>query len=102
MARPATQHIELGSELAVAPSPEFDRRCAARGKFVFVGERKFWVKGVTYGTFAPGQDGYQFPDERAVEQDFALMASNGINTVRTYTRPPRWLLDAAQRNLNGR
>ena len=98
MARPATQRIELVPELAVAPSPAFDRRCAARGKFVFVGERKFWVKGVTYGTFAPRQDGCQFPDEPAVEHDFALMASNGINTVRTYTLPPRWLLDVAQRN----
>jgi GT2 family glycosyltransferase len=26
------------------------------------------------------------------------MASNGLNAVRTYTTPPRWLLDAAQRN----
>ena len=24
------------------------------------------------------------------------MAANGINTVRTYTVPPRWLLDCAQ------
>src|SRR5207237_2897690 len=27
--------------------------------------------------------------------DFATMAAAGINTVRTYTVPPRWLLDAA-------
>src|SRR5919201_528701 len=26
------------------------------------------------------------------------MASNGVNAVRTYTSPPRWLLDAAQRH----
>src|SRR3712207_1346816 len=26
------------------------------------------------------------------------MAANGLNAVRTYTVPPRWLLDTAQRN----
>ena len=26
------------------------------------------------------------------------MAANGINSVRTYTVPPRWLLDAAERH----
>ena len=31
-----------------------------------------------------------------VERDFALMAGHGINSVRTYTVPPRWLLDIAQ------
>ncbi|HSD61881.1 MAG TPA: glycoside hydrolase family 2 TIM barrel-domain containing protein, partial [Burkholderiales bacterium] len=72
-------------------------RIRVAGKFLFVGETKYWVKGVTYGTFAPREDGSQFPDPATVEQDFAAMAANGINTVRTYTVPPRWLLDAAQR-----
>src|SRR5258708_28988291 len=31
-----------------------------------------------------------------VGRDFAQMASNGLNAVRTYTVPPRWFLDAAQ------
>src|SRR5207244_4462644 len=33
-----------------------------------------------------------------VERDFAQMAASGINSVRTYKVPPRWLLDAAHRN----
>src|SRR5438105_2196969 len=33
-----------------------------------------------------------------VERDFALMAKNGFNVVRTYTAPPRWVLDIALKN----
>ena len=65
------------------------------GKFLFVGEEKLYVRGVTYGTFRPGGDGEEYPDRSTVARDFAAMAANGINTVRVYTVPPRWLLDAA-------
>ncbi len=67
------------------------------GKFIYVGNEKFYVKGVTYGTFCPDQNGDQFPIEETVDQDFRLMSENGINTVRTYTVPPLYLLDAAYR-----
>src|SRR5207253_4594878 len=32
------------------------------------------------------------------ENDLAQIATNGLNSIRTYTVPPRWLLDSAQRN----
>ena len=73
-------------------------RPTARGKFVFAGDEKFFVRGVTYGTFRPNDDGEPYPRPQVVEQDFALMEANGINAIRTYTVPPRWLLDAAQRH----
>jgi O-antigen biosynthesis protein len=73
-------------------------RVSARGKFLFAGEDKYWLKGVTYGTFGPGADGFPFPEPRCVAHDFAQMAANGINTVRVYTPPPLWLLDTAQRH----
>ncbi len=73
-------------------------RPRTRGKFVFVGDEKLTIRGVTYGTFRPREDGHEYPDPEVVEQDFALMAANGLNAVRTYTVPPRWLLDAAQRH----
>ena len=73
-------------------------RPAVRGKFLFVGDKKLWVKGVTYGTFRPDTNNDQFPTRQQVEQDFAAMARNGINCVRTYTPAPRWLLDVAQKN----
>jgi glycosyltransferase involved in cell wall biosynthesis len=70
-------------------------RPQVRGKFLFVGDRKLYVKGVTYGTFRPQQDGTQYGDPETVARDFAMMAANGINAVRTYTVPPHWLLDLA-------
>lgn len=83
---------ELRTQNSVTQRPKI------KGKFLFVGNEKFWIKGVTYGTFRPSDDGHQFPDAKTVVRDFACMASYGINTVRTYTTPPRWLLDVAQRN----
>jgi GT2 family glycosyltransferase len=65
------------------------------GKFLEVDGRRFLIKGVTYGTFAPDADGAQFPRPERIQQDFAAMAAAGINTVRTYTPPSSTLLDAA-------
>ncbi|PYK99371.1 MAG: glycosyl transferase [Verrucomicrobia bacterium] len=75
-------------------------RCRARvhGKFIFVGDEKLYVRGVTYGTFRPNEQGEEFPAPEVVERDFALMAANGVNAVRTYTPPPLWLMDAAHRH----
>src|SRR5215472_10583300 len=69
-----------------------------RGKFLWAGQEKFYVRGVTYGTFRPGLRGEAFPAPRIVEQDFSKMSTNGINALRTYTAPPRWVLDTAQRH----
>ena len=86
---------------SVAPTvraePGFDHRPRAAGKFVFVGEEKFWVRGVTYGTFRLQPDGEEYPPNAVLEADFAAMRANAINAVRCYTVPPRRLLDAAQR-----
>ena len=67
-----------------------------RGKFLFVGDEKLYLRGVTYGTFEERPDGSQYPDLDVVRRDFAQMSANGCNSVRTYTVPPRWLLDVAQ------
>ena len=70
-----------------------------QGKFVFVGERKLYVRGVTYGPFASdGLDASEsdYHDEVCVERDFAAIAASGANCVRTYTLPPPWLLDIAR------
>jgi GT2 family glycosyltransferase len=66
-----------------------------RGKFFFAGETKHFVRGVTYGPFAVGSHGAQFPERTVVDTDFALMREAGVNTVRVFTPPPVWLLDAA-------
>jgi GT2 family glycosyltransferase len=67
-----------------------------QGKFFFVGERKHFIKGVTYGPFPKASHGAPFPEPATVDLDFTLMAEAGINTVRVFTVPPHWLLDAAQ------
>src|SRR5881227_4061191 len=70
-----------------------------RGKFIFVGDEKFYVRGVTYGAFHPDASGHEYHDLDVTERDFAQMAANGINTVRIpHTTPPRSLLDVAQRH----
>lgn len=69
-----------------------------RGKFLFAGEEKLYVRGVTYGPFRPSESGGEYHSPEAVERDFARIAANGLNAVRTYTTPERWLLDTAQRH----
>src|SRR5438105_4009418 len=67
------------------------------GKFLFSGEEKLWVRGVTYGTFAADAQGREDHRQEVVNRDFSLMAANGINAIRTYTVPPKWFLDTALR-----
>src|SRR5437899_1269451 len=83
------------SELLPTPADPASGPVRVHGKFFFAGERKHFVKGVTYGPFGVGSHGAQFPEIAVVEQDFALMRSAGVNTVRVFTVPPLWLLDAA-------
>jgi glycosyltransferase involved in cell wall biosynthesis len=65
------------------------------GKFFFAGGSKHFVRGVTYGPFAVAGHGAAFPEPGIVDTDFALMREAGVNTVRVFTVPPVWLLDAA-------
>src|SRR5688572_6316496 len=70
-------------------------RPIVRGKFLFLGNRKLYVRGVTYGTFRPDGKNDPFPDPAIVERDFAQMRASHINAVRIYTLPPAWILDLA-------
>ena len=67
----------------------------ARGKFFFRGDEKVYLRGVTYGPFAPGPEGHQFPDPTHARRDFTLMRELGANALRCFTVPPRSLLDLA-------
>ena len=73
-----------------SPWPE---RATVRGKALYLGDRKLTVKGVTYGPFSSTSDGGF--DPRTATRDFERMTEAGINSVRVYTAPPRWLLDLA-------
>ncbi len=85
----------VGPAATRAEGPTIGARVRVAGKFLFAGDEKLYVRGVTYGTFAPASDGAQFPSPRRVASDFAQMAEAGVNAVRVYTVPPRWLLDLA-------
>jgi GT2 family glycosyltransferase len=87
-----------GSRAAGADAGMGAARPRAAGKFLQVGAEKLLVKGATYGTFRLAADGSELLDPEVVESDFAAMAAAGLNSVRLYTPPPRWLLDAALRH----
>src|SRR5918995_1193593 len=89
--------IHKDASTSISDATATDARPRVQGKFIFHGDEKLYVRGTTYGTFRPGEDGSEY-DPEVVERDFAQMAENGFNAVRTYTAPPRWLLDTAQRH----
>jgi beta-galactosidase/beta-glucuronidase len=66
-----------------------------RGKFLYLADEKYWVRGVAYGAFPPHPRGDWFPDEELIARDFGLMRSAGINTILTYTLPSARVLDLA-------
>jgi glycosyltransferase involved in cell wall biosynthesis len=70
-------------------------RVRVDGKFFRLGEKKFHLKGVAYGPFEAREGGECFPAPEQTERDFAQIAELGANVIRTYTAPPRWLLDLA-------
>src|SRR5882724_4138263 len=65
------------------------------GKFLRVGRSRFWIRGVTYGTFRPNDRGEPYPPYDALRADFYKMREAGINTVRLYTPPSDRIADAA-------
>ena len=76
-----------------------NQKVEVRGKFIYVGEQKFYIKGVTYGAFKADENKKEYTDKRRIEEDFAMMAEEGFNTVRIpHTTPPRYLLDIAHKH----
>ena len=68
-------------------------RIRPAAKFFFEGDRKFFVKGVTYGPFKPDADGNYLGRSEQADVDLVLMRESGLNVVRIYHSPPRWFLD---------
>ncbi|MEI7776601.1 MAG: glycosyl transferase, partial [Verrucomicrobiota bacterium] len=66
-----------------------------QAKFFFEGDKKWFLKGVTYGPFKPNADGDYMSTPEQAARDFAQMRELGINLIRVYHVPPRWLLDLA-------
>src|SRR5262249_7835957 len=67
--RPPAPTVETATRrrpAATSPAP----RPSVRGKFLFVGDEKLYVKGVTYGPFAPEGEGGGYRSRETVERDF--------------------------------
>lgn len=72
------------------------QRPRVAGKFIFVGDEKLLVRGVTYGAFRPDERKREYWDLPTIRNDFRLMAEAGFNAVRIpHTTPPVELLDIA-------
>jgi GT2 family glycosyltransferase len=84
-----------GMESAGESAAVEHQRIEVRGKFLWSGATKFFMRGVSYGPFPPDAMGSPFPSAEQINQDFALMRQVGINTIRTYHVPPQRLLDLA-------
>src|SRR5437764_3019074 len=83
--------------MAVAASSP---RIYVDGKFFRLGQKKFYVKGVAYGPFAPNAAGQPFASPEQTASDFTQIGGLGANLVRIYDIPPKWFLDlAAQHDL---
>src|SRR5688572_15536904 len=84
------ERVNTARQARNKPDPSFSEaegRVRPRGKFFHLDGERFLIKGVTYGTFGPDAEGYQFPALTQVAEDFGLMRAHGINTVRAYTVP---------------
>jgi len=74
-------------------------RPTVRGKFLFAGDQKIFVKGVTYGAFEPDAAKREYWNLEQIERDFQQMSACGLNAVRIpHTMPPVELLNIAQRH----
>ena len=53
-------------------------RPSARGKFIWVGDEKLYIRGVTYGTFRPDASGNQSFDTPRCARDVAAWTPHSI------------------------
>lgn len=91
-----TELIAIEEEVTASTTPPSFARVSIKGKFFFEGEKKFYIKGVSYGAFEPNESKQEYFDKERIRRDFAQMVANGINTVRIpHTTPPVHLLDIA-------
>jgi O-antigen biosynthesis protein len=79
--------------MAIAAS--FRPRVSVDGKFFRLGEKKFYVKGLAYGPFAPNAAGLCFASPEQTVADLAQIQDAGANLIRVYQVPAKWFLDLA-------
>jgi O-antigen biosynthesis protein len=85
------------AHLRFAISSSFMARLVPHGKYLFEGAQKFYIRGVSYGPFAPNSRGERYPEPERAAADFALMSRLGANVIRLYVPPPPWMVEEAQK-----
>jgi O-antigen biosynthesis protein len=90
--------VSMLLDAPVLASVKTSKRPCVQGKFIFCGNEKLYIRGVTYGPFRPDAEGGEYHSPDVVERDFAQMAANGLNAVRTYTVPLRGIEQPARRH----
>jgi len=73
-------------------------RPRAASKFIHIGDEKFFIRGLTYGTFRPNPGGEELPEAWMAQKDLKLMRELGANAIRVYTLPSSRFLDEAEQN----
>jgi glycosyltransferase involved in cell wall biosynthesis len=70
-------------------------RASVSGKGFRADGEKYFIKGLTYGPFAPNGGGENFASPEQTAQDFARIHDAGVNLLRLYHVPPAWFLTLA-------
>ena len=97
-AAPPPGRMTDGFSDGIAPpegSANVGMRVAVDGKFFRLGGGKWYVKGFTYGPFAPNSHGEQLPEPPQRARDFAQIRGLGGNVIRLYHPPSVDVLDEA-------
>src|SRR5438552_4088144 len=101
MKKAVHQQDQLPIDPQMIPARERkDGRVTVDGKFFRLGAGKFYLKGLTYGPFAPDEGGDTFATPEQTVRDFTQIRALGANLLRVYYVPPRsWLDLAAEHGL---
>ena len=75
-ARATTATARSLSQIISPPAPtrredDAGARPAARGKFIYAGSEKLYIRGITYGAFRPYDHKREYRDFDVVQRDFA-------------------------------
>src|SRR2546429_6845412 len=67
-------------------------RVSVDGKFFRLGEKKFYVKGVTYGPLSPNEAGQPYASPGQTARGLWQIRPPGANLTRGFHIPPQWVL----------
>ena len=76
-------------------------RAAVRARFVEIDGEKRFIRGVTYGAFSDGADGFQSTGHRDHRPGLRADGRSGVQHRPHLHDAPRSLLDRAPRALSG-